>query len=159
MKNYLSLAILGPIFTLSLVSVLAQTDPIPIRKGEKWSYTGIGGTYDQVAPFYPIVQKMTAKVPVRDEEGKIVKDKATGKPEMQDSIYFKEVTVIAAVQQNGKWGFISKDGKPLVPPKYDFVKDFDPEGLAAVGIDGDPFPTWGFINTQGQEITPSNTMG
>jgi len=53
---------------------------------------------------------------------------------------------IAAVQQNGKWGFIKKsDGAFLVQPEYDKVKNFA-GGMAAVNK---TTPGWGFINKDG----------
>ena len=54
----------------------------------------------------------------------------------------------AAVQFNGKWGFIDKTGKEVIACKYDDVYDFK-EGLAAV-----KFGKWGLVDNIGNEITP-----
>ena len=54
---------------------------------------------------------------------------------------------IAAVKMSGKWGFIDKAGKQVVPCKYNEVKDFS-ENLAAVRMFGE----WGFINSDGKIV-------
>ena len=55
----------------------------------------------------------------------------------------------AAVEKDGKWGFIDKDDKLVVALKYDEVKNYD-GGYAAVSVNG----KWGFVNLAGKEITP-----
>ena len=68
---------------------------------------------------------------------------------------------LAAVQLNGKWGFVNKTGKEVTPLKYDDVansssysdvlkKGSFSEGLAAVQLNG----KWGFVNKTGKEVTP-----
>ena len=42
---------------------------------------------------------------------------------------------MAAVQLNGKWGFIDKTGKEVVPFKYDDAFDFH-EGMAKIKLNG-----------------------
>lgn len=54
---------------------------------------------------------------------------------------------LARFEKNGKWGYLSIDGKVLVNAKYDMAYDFS-EGLAAVKL-GDK---WGYIDTQGNVI-------
>ncbi|MGB9591951.1 MAG: PQQ-binding-like beta-propeller repeat protein, partial [Candidatus Kryptoniota bacterium] len=54
-----------------------------------------------------------------------------------------------AVKLNGKWGFISKNGKTAIQPNYDEVQDFS-EGLAAVGLNG----KFGYIDTNGKVVIP-----
>ena len=56
---------------------------------------------------------------------------------------------LAAVELNGKWGFINKSGKVVIPFKYDYAWSFS-EGLSAVALNG----KWGFINKSGKEVTP-----
>lgn len=55
----------------------------------------------------------------------------------------------AAVEKDGKWGFIDNDDELVVPLKYDEVKNYD-EGFAAVSVNN----KWGFVNLAGREITP-----
>lgn len=55
----------------------------------------------------------------------------------------------AAVEKDGKWGFIDRDDKLVVALKYDEVKNYD-GGYAAVSVNG----KWGFVNLAGREITP-----
>lgn len=49
----------------------------------------------------------------------------------------------------GKWGFIDRTGKEVVPIKYDSV-DFFNEGLAKVCLDG----KCGFVDARGVEVIP-----
>ena len=54
---------------------------------------------------------------------------------------------LARVRMNKKWGYIDKDGKEVVKPKYKQVENFD-EGIARVrNAKG-----WGLIDTTGVEI-------
>jgi len=45
---------------------------------------------------------------------------------------------LARVKLNGKWGFIDKTGKEIVPPKYDYAWDFQ-ESLARVKLNEKDF--------------------
>ena len=58
---------------------------------------------------------------------------------------------LASVKLNGKWGFIDKTGKEVIPLIYDKVWHFE-KNRAWVKI-GDKY---GFINSKGEEITPFN---
>jgi hypothetical protein len=152
LRNYSSLFIISFLCLFFTSFVQAQTDPTPINQGGKWSYTKIGGIYDYAQPFYPILEKVTVKITVKDEKGAIVKD-AAGKPKQVDSTYYKEIATLAAVSKDEKWGFIDTKGKIVVPLNYDFVRDFGVEGYAAVGVNADPFPQWTLIDYTGKEIT------
>ena len=55
----------------------------------------------------------------------------------------------AGVELNGKYGFIDKTGREVIPCKYDYVWDFE-EGLAGVELNG----SWGVIDKTGREICP-----
>jgi hypothetical protein len=50
---------------------------------------------------------------------------------------------------NGKWGFIDKTGKEVIPLKYDDARSFS-EGLASVNLNG----KWGYIDKTGKEVIP-----
>lgn len=56
---------------------------------------------------------------------------------------------MVAVKKAGKWGFINKEGKNVIPCQYDKVASFR-EGLVAVVKNGKS----GYINTKGKEIVP-----
>ncbi len=51
-------------------------------------------------------------------------------------------------QENGKWGFVNKNGSMVVEAKYDKVTEFNEYGYAAVNKDG----KWGAINQKGEEV-------
>lgn len=54
---------------------------------------------------------------------------------------------LAAVQKDGKWGFIGLDGLDTIPAKYESAKPFA-EGLAAVKQDG----KWGYVDKNGVKV-------
>ncbi len=56
---------------------------------------------------------------------------------------------LAAVKQNGLWGFIDERGKLVVPPQWDDVLSFR-NGAAVVAKDG----YFGFIDKSGKTISP-----
>lgn len=56
---------------------------------------------------------------------------------------------LAWVQKDGKWGYINKTGKVVIPLQYDDAYSFY-EGLAVVKKDG----KYGFINKTGKIIVP-----
>ena len=51
---------------------------------------------------------------------------------------------------NGKWGFIDKEGKEVIPIKYDWVENFS-EGLAPVKLLNGK---WGYIDKEGKVVIP-----
>lgn len=56
---------------------------------------------------------------------------------------------LAAVELNGKYGFVDKSGNVVIPLKYDLAWWFS-EGLASVRLNG----KWGFVNKTGVEVVP-----
>src|SRR5215471_11177127 len=62
----------------------------------------------------------------------------------------REPQALAAAQAAGKWGFIDKTGKFVVPPRYDSVWSFA-EQLASVSVGG----KWGFIDKTGKLVIPA----
>ncbi|HYC84611.1 MAG TPA: WG repeat-containing protein, partial [Chryseosolibacter sp.] len=58
---------------------------------------------------------------------------------------------LAAVRLNGKWGFVDKTGKLVIPLRYDFVGNFS-EGLATVTVNDKR----GFIDKNGDLVIPLN---
>ncbi len=55
----------------------------------------------------------------------------------------------AAVCKNGKWGYIDKTGREVIPCQYDWANPFH-EGLASVRFSYDS--GYGFIDTTGREV-------
>jgi hypothetical protein len=54
---------------------------------------------------------------------------------------------LAAVRQNGKWGFIDKSGNFVVEPQFDGVRNFS-DGMAAIKQKG----KWGYANANGEVV-------
>ena len=69
-------------------------------------------------------------------------------PQYEDAQDFSEG--LAAVQQDGKWGFIDKTGQMIIAPTYEEAQSFH-EGMAAVKLNG----LWGFLNTSGELVIPA----
>ncbi len=149
------------------VETTPQGDPIPVIKGDKWSFTGISGAFDNVRPFKPLLRKKTMKIDVKGAGGKVVIDPKTKKPTQKDTVFMEEYNLIAAVMQgkdsDAKWGFIDKTGKVIVAPKYFDVKDFN-GNYAVVGLrikqpakegeEPDEKPQYGVIDITGKEVVP-----
>ena len=60
-----------------------------------------------------------------------------------------ETVPLFSVREDGKFGYIDKTGKLVIPPMYDEAYDFN-EGLAKVEIGGKA----GFIDTTGKVVIP-----
>ncbi|MFN0140403.1 MAG: WG repeat-containing protein [Pyrinomonadaceae bacterium] len=43
---------------------------------------------------------------------------------------------MACAKADGKWGYIDRNGKFLIPPQFDEAEDFSPDGFAVIGHDG-----------------------
>lgn len=57
------------------------------------------------------------------------------------------------VGTKGKYGFVDKMGKEVIPPKFDFAFRFQ-EGLAPVRING----KWGVIDKTGKKLFCQDSM-
>lgn len=57
---------------------------------------------------------------------------------------------LASILKDGKYGYIDRTGKVVIPLIYDAAEDFGPNGLAVVKL-GEKY---GIINTHGQVIVP-----
>lgn len=55
---------------------------------------------------------------------------------------------IFAKEQNGKWGYVDKEGKTVVDFKYEMTMDIDEYGYGAIKQNG----KWGVINQNGQVV-------
>lgn len=103
------------------------------------------GTIDEngkrLPPFSEVVYKdVDGKTAVYDEEDNLLI------PPKYDSIE-NMCNGIAAVELNGKWGYVNLRGEEIVPFEYDEADIFT-EGFAGVRL-GDK---WGFINAKGERI-------
>jgi hypothetical protein len=102
-----------------------------------------------------------------DENGKVIV-----RPRFSDGLEF--VDGIAAVQRRGKWGFIDRAGKFVIPAKYDNAYSFTADGLALVEqgrktirvpatptVDRIETPRglFGYIDTSGRTIIPVRFAG
>lgn len=66
---------------------------------------------------------------------------------------FYDLSIIKPIP--GKWGFIDKQGNEVIPPQYNYAKDFS-DGYAAVAMINEENweENWGFINKQGKIVIP-----
>ncbi len=155
-NTILSYSIIG-FFYLSAPLVFAQKDPVPTRKAEKWTYSIIGGDYEEAHPFHALLQTKTIKTLVKGKDGKPVIGVKTKKNLEKDTVITEEIGHLAAVKKGEKWGYIGKDGKFVVQPKYSIVYDFK-NNYAVVGIgestDDGLITEYGIINRMGQEVIP-----
>ena len=71
--------------------------------------------------------------------------KAVGSGSWQDAVPFSETGKYAAVESNGKWGFVDTKGNMVIEPQYEAAHSFS-YGFAAVKSNG----KWGFIDTKGK---------
>ncbi len=53
-----------------------------------------------------------------------------------------------ASEENGKWGFVDKNGNTVVENKYDMVTELNEYGFAGIKEDG----KWGVINSEGEIV-------
>lgn len=111
--------------------LMSKRSPVPFRQGDKFGYAKwskdlvIGAKYDRAFPF--------------SENFALV---ANGKTNDEKSF-------------TGKYGFIDKSGREIIPLQYDYAESFS-DGLAKVGkLDGlSNKMLYGFINSRGDEIIP-----
>lgn len=58
------------------------------------------------------------------------------------------------VSFEGKYGYITPDGRWAIPAQFDEAKKFGENGLAPVGIKGKYYVKWGFVDRQGEVAIP-----
>jgi hypothetical protein len=73
---------------------------------------------------------------------KILKD-------FSDRLHFKSGLSAFQSPASRKWGVVSRDGKVVVQPQYDDMRQYS-DGMAAINVKG----LWGFIDTTGSVIIP-----
>lgn len=55
------------------------------------------------------------------------------------------------IRENGKWGYIDKDGNVVINPQFGFTWDFS-EGLAVVRIGDEKSGKYGYIDKTGKIV-------
>ena len=90
-------------------------------------------------------EAVTAEVQSADENT-VIEYSADDSTELYDASL---PDLIPIVDKNDKWGYIDKNGKEVIPCKYDCAYAFS-EGLAIVGMDCE----FGFIDKNGKEVIP-----
>lgn len=133
-RKYLKYLTAACILFLSIFAtgfyIISKLTPVPFRQGDKFGYAKwskdlvIGAKYDRAFPF----SENLALVAI----GKTNDDKSSF---------------------TGKYGFIDKSGREIIPLQYDYAESFS-DGLAKVGkIDASSNKIlYGFINSRGDEI-------
>lgn len=61
---------------------------------------------------------------------------------------------LARIKVDGKYGFVDKAGKEVIPTKYDAAASTFSEGLVFVGTEDGWNYKYGYINTKGEEVIP-----
>lgn len=127
----------------------------------------LGKNIDRVTPFNKdgyanivIKEGGEYKVMVIDGHGREVFPHLSKKP-VYNSLYpyildpFYEGLAAYKDQSSGKWGFINKTGKIIIPAQYEFVDKFT-EGLAAVRFKATNTQAskWGYIDRTGKIVIP-----
>ena len=85
-----------------------------------------------------------------NDDGYVMLDasgKQIGKQVYEDTKLFLESDGLAAIKENGKWGYVDKDGKVIIEPQFEEAHSFL-NGYAAVKAHG----KWGYINEKGKLV-------
>lgn len=125
-----------------------------VRKGSDWSLVdNTGKTISKSVYFSVVMDEKTIacrndRLFVEDMMGFHMID-STGKEygEVYDAAVLFNDDTLAAVEKNGKWGFVDASGKMVIEPKYDGARSFS-NGYAGVKV-GD---LWGFIDAKDQMV-------
>ncbi|TAE19435.1 MAG: WG repeat-containing protein [Bacteroidetes bacterium] len=156
-NRYPFLAIALVCLSAPYVSAQAPKDPVPTRKADKWTYSGIGGDYEEARPFQAIEQTKTIKTLIKGKDNKPILGIKTKKNLEKDTTITEEIGWLAAVQKGEKWGYIGKDGKLVVQPNYNIAYEYKhnfavvAKGLAtADGLENE----FGVLDKTGKEIVP-----
>ena len=122
-----------------------------VRQGNKWGLINDSGealtqaVYDEVLQDEKTVVYRNGRLFVKQGSGCFMIDSAgnkIGDQTFEAARIFADATY-AAVKQNGKWGFVDRDGGMVIPPQYEEARSFS-NGLAAVKQGG----RWGFIDLE-----------
>ncbi len=157
MNTYQSLMCMVCYFLSLSAWAQAPKDPVPTRKGEKWTYSGLAGEFDEAHAFHPILQTKTIKTTVKGKNGKPILGFKTKKNLEKDTIVTEEIGLLAAAKKGDKWGYIGKDGKFVVQPNYNIAYDFKNNfAVVAKGevTDDGQVNEFGIIDKTGREVVP-----
>ncbi len=102
----------------------------------------IQSKYDVVTPFDPIAKRATARI---GKQTLILKEDGTEIITSVNITIKKFVGGVALASEAGRWGYLDKDGKWLVSPKYENAYDFS-YGIGVVELGG----FWGIVGADGK---------
>ena len=88
--------------------------------------------------YYNLLGNRIAKETIKEEE----------KHEEENEDNLQTNAKLIPKEQNGKWGFIDKNGNAVVDYQYDKVTDFNQYGFAGIKLED----KWGSINEEGQIV-------
>lgn len=145
------------------IKVFADGDGlIGVRKGDDIQYLNRNGSPTTRKPGRPAWQDAEGwqadynpaakKWGFKDESGKFVLGPEWD--ELQNARITRFNDGLAGAKKDGRWGFIDRTGKAVIPFEYGAVGAFS-EGLAAVRKDG----KFGFVDTTGKLVIPLNWDG
>lgn len=127
-----------------------------IQKKFKMPYKLLGGVLGfslfVLFAFYFINKKSSTLVPYLKANGKYVYVDSANMKIILDKEYDEANLFsngLARVKISNKWGFVTIEGKEIIPIEYDDTHDFS-EGIAAVKKNN----KWGFVSTTGKLIIP-----
>ena len=83
----------------------------------------------------------------REPDGGLMARNESPKDDKKDDRPYSEG--LKAVEQDGKWGFVNREGELVIPYKYHYARSFH-DGLAMVKLYG----KWGYIDWFGNELIP-----
>ena len=122
-----------------------------VKRNGQWGFINTAGeevveaVFDKVESFSDGLAKVSlgdSQVAYINTLGQVV---AEFFGEYHDYGHFSEG--LATVRRNGQWGFINKEGEPVIDPQFEYVNFFT-EGLA--GVQDAETGLWGFIDREGE---------
>jgi len=134
-------------------------DLASVRIGEKWGFIDKSGkfvikpnleyghNFDDDRSIINVGKNSELKHGVIDKTGKLITE------QLFEWSGWSFSEGLLDVKLNGKWGFINREGKMVIPAKYKDAEGFS-EGLAAVNFNEEK-SQWGFIDKSGNVVIPA----
>ncbi|MCO5259214.1 MAG: WG repeat-containing protein [Crocinitomicaceae bacterium] len=104
----------------------------------------INSKYTFVSNFDPVSKRSIAKV---EKQTLIIKEDGTEIITSVNTSIKKFIEGVAVAGEEGRWGYLDKEGKWLVPAKYEHVDDFN-EGVGLVRLG----KLWGIVDASGKTV-------
>ena len=116
-----------------------------------YAYNGKLKELNMSAKYNGVLYRGEERFVVEENEKRLIdiNDKLIKSLNYQFVAFFKEG--LAGVEADGKDGYIDKEGKEVVSPKYDKARDFS-EGLAGVADGMYRYEKYGYIDKEGKEV-------